>query len=72
MKMIAAIHAGWKGALKGIIEKVIKFMLMKGCDKNSIIAVIGPCIQKKSYNVGEDLKKRFTKKCKKNRIFFKR
>ena len=30
-KMIAAIHAGWKGAYKGIINKVIKFMIKKGC-----------------------------------------
>ena len=29
--MIAAIHAGWKGAFKGIINKVIKFMIKKGC-----------------------------------------
>ena len=30
-RMIAAIHAGWKGAYKGIIDRVIKFMLRKGC-----------------------------------------
>ena len=30
-EMIAAIHAGWKGAYKGIIKKVIKFMIKKGC-----------------------------------------
>ena len=32
-KMIAAIHAGWKGAYKGIISKVINFMIKKGCEK---------------------------------------
>ena len=48
-KMIAAIHAGWKGAYKGIINKVINFMLKKGCDKKNIHAVIGPCITQKSY-----------------------
>ena len=37
--MIAAIHAGWKGAFKEIIKKVINFMIIKGCTKNSIIAV---------------------------------
>ena len=31
--MVAAIHAGWRGAFKGIIEKVIKFMTKKGCKK---------------------------------------
>ena len=70
-QMIAAIHAGWKGALKGIINSVIKFMYKKGCIQNNIIAAIGPCIGKESYNVKEDLKKKFLKKSKKNRIFFK-
>ena len=43
--IIAAIHAGWKGALKGIIKKVINFMLKKGCKKRNITAAIGPCIR---------------------------
>ena len=69
--MIAAIHAGWKGAFKGIIEKVISFMIKKGCKKNHITAAIGPCINQNSYNVGLDFKKKFIKKDKKNKIFFK-
>ena len=70
-RIIAAIHAGWKGALKGIIEKVTNFMFKKGCKKNNITAVIGPCIRQNSYNVKEDFKKKFIKKDKKNKIFFK-
>ena len=70
--MVAAIHAGWKGAYKGIIKKVIKFMLKKGCKENHIIAAIGPCIKQDSYNVKEDFLKKFIKKDKKNKIFFKR
>ena len=70
--MIAAIHAGWKGAFKGIIKKVVKFMLMKGCKINTITAAIGPCIQQNSYNVKDDFKKKFIKKDKKNSIFFKK
>ena len=70
-KMIAAIHAGWKGAFKGIINKVINFMLKNGCKKNQITAAIGPCIKQKSYNVKDDFKKRFIKKDRKNKIFFK-
>jgi len=69
--MVAAIHAGWKGAFKGIIKKVIKFMLKKGCEEKNMIAVIGPCIQEKSYNVKKDFLKRFIEKDKKNKIFFK-
>jgi len=70
--MIAAIHAGWKGAFKGIVPKVINFMIKKGCKKNHITAVVGPCISQKSYNIGEDFKKKFLRKNKKNSIFFKR
>ena len=70
-KIIAAIHAGWKGSFKGIIKNVIDFMLSRGCKENSITAAIGPCIQKNSYNVGNEFKKRFIKKNKNNRIFFK-
>ena len=68
--MIAAIHAGWKGAFKGIIKNVINFMLKKGCKKNTIIAAIGPCISKANYDVKEDFKKKFLKKNKNNKKFF--
>ena len=71
MKMIAAIHAGWKGAFKGIINKVIKFMIEKGCLLENITAVIGPSISLKNYEVKEDFKKKFIKKDKKNFMFFK-
>ncbi len=71
-KMVAVIHAGWKGAIKGIISKVISFMIKKGCKTNVITAVIGPCIAQKSYKVKDDFKKKFLKKNKKNIIFFKK
>ena len=71
-KMIAAIHAGWKGAYKNIVNKVIKFMVKKGCDRKNIHAAIGPCITQKDYNVKEDFLKKFIKKNKKNSIFFKK
>ena len=70
-KMIAAIHAGWKGAFKGILDKVIKFMIKKGCKLENITAVIGPSISSKNYEIKEDFKKKFIKKDKKNLIFFK-
>ena len=69
-KLIAAVHAGWKGAFNGIISKVINFMVKKGCKHNNIIAVVGPCIGKKSYNVKDDFKKKFQKKSIKKKIFF--
>ena len=66
MKIIAAIHAGWKGAYKGIIDKVIKFMIEKGCELKNMTAVIGPTISKKNYEVKADFKKKFIRKNKKN------
>ena len=70
-EMIAAIHAGWKGAYKDIIKRVIKFMIKKGCSSQNITAAIGPCISTNNYEVKEDFKKIFIKKDKINIIFFK-
>ena len=71
-EMIAAIHAGWKGSYKGIVKKVIKFMIKKGCSPKNITAVIGPCISSNYYEVREDFIKKFIQKDKKNIIFFKK
>ena len=67
--MIAVIHAGWKGAYKGIVKKVLKFMIKKGCSSINITAVIGPCISVKNYEVKKDFIKKFIKKDKKIKIF---
>ena len=68
---IAAIHAGWKGAYKDIISKVINFMIKKGSDPRDITAAIGPAISVKNYEVKEDFKRKFVKKNKQNNRFFK-
>ncbi len=70
-KIIAALHAGWKGAYKGLIDQVIKFICKKGSKTKNITAAIGPCISVKNYNVKNDFKKKFIKKNKKNKIFFR-
>ena len=69
-KMIAAIHAGWRGAYKGIVHKVIRYMLKRGCKIENFTAAIGPCIGFNNYNVKTDFKNKFLKKDKKNRVFF--
>ena len=71
-QMIAAIHAGWKGAYKDIVKKVVKFMIKKGCSPQNITAAIGPCISSINYQVREDFIKKFIKKDKNNIIFFKK
>ena len=71
-KMIAAIHAGWRGAYKEIVQKVIKFMFNKGCKKEDMIVAIGPSISVKNYEIGEQFKDMFIKKDKMNIKFFKK
>tara|TARA_B100000965_G_scaffold157135_1_gene130953 strand:- start:1141 stop:1893 length:753 start_codon:yes stop_codon:yes gene_type:complete len=68
--MIAAIHAGWKGAYKKIIYKTVYGLKKKGCNINDLVAVIGPCISKKHYEVKKDFLKKFINQQKKNRRFF--
>ena len=71
-KIVAAIHAGWKGAYKEIVKKVVKFMIKKGSFVNDITAVIGPCISYKSYEVKQGFIKKFIKKDIKAKVFFKK
>ena len=68
---IAAIHAGWRGAFKDIICKVINFMIKKGSEPKNMTAAIGPAISVKNYEVKNDFKKKFIKKDKQNNKFFK-
>ncbi len=70
-KIIAATHAGWKGAYKKIVKKVIKKMLNMGSKKVNIITVIGPCIDQKNYEVQKDFKKKFLNETKNNKKYFK-
>ncbi|MDR2459130.1 MAG: peptidoglycan editing factor PgeF [Holosporales bacterium] len=50
---IAAVHAGWKGAVGNIIENTIAKMKELGC--KNIVAAIGPCIQKRYFAVGNEV-----------------
>jgi len=70
-KIISAIHAGWKGAYKGIINNVINFLIKNGSKSKNLIGIIGPCITQKSYEIKKDFKDKFIKKNNKNKKFFK-
>ncbi|MBO5998036.1 MAG: DUF2062 domain-containing protein [Alphaproteobacteria bacterium] len=48
-KVIASVHAGWKGAVSGVVESALLEMLKQGADLNKIVAVVGPCIHEASY-----------------------
>ena len=67
---ISAIHAGWKGAYKKIINKTINSFKRNGSKIKDLIAVIGPCIGKQSYEVKNDFLKRFLNQKKSNKYFF--
>ena len=69
-KIIGACHAGWKGALSGIIENTLKNMTHLGSKSEDIKCAIGPCIGEKSYYVRKDFYKTFILNNKKNGQFF--
>jgi YfiH family protein len=52
--VIGAAHAGWRGALSGVIENTIAAMEKLGAARRSIQAAIGPCIGQQSYEVGPE------------------
>ena len=58
--IIAAIHAGWRGACHGIIQNTLNLMQQQGGQSENIVAVIGPCIQQSSYEVGPEFPNNFT------------
>lgn len=58
-KVIAAAHAGWRGALAGIIEATLAAMEGLGASRRHISAAIGPTISQHAYEVGAEFKDRF-------------
>ena len=56
--VIGAAHAGWKGALGGVIESVLAAMEKLGADRARIAAAIGPCIAQENYEVGPEFRDR--------------
>ncbi|RWR05077.1 peptidoglycan editing factor PgeF [Paenirhodobacter populi] len=57
--VIGAAHAGWKGALNGVLEATLDAMEGLGAARGRITAVIGPCISQRAYEVGEDFMQTF-------------
>ena len=58
-RVIGAAHAGWRGALSGIVEATVEAMSGLGADPARIRAAIGPAISQGAYEVGEDYKAQF-------------
>ncbi|MNY13777.1 Laccase domain protein YfiH [compost metagenome] len=57
--VVGAAHAGWKGALGGIIHSTVAAMEALGARPERMVAVVGPCIAQASYEVGADYQARF-------------
>lgn len=57
--VVGAAHAGWKGALGGVVLSAVNAMTRLGADTDRITAVVGPCIGPDSYEVGPEFHARF-------------
>ena len=69
-KIIGCVHAGWKGALNGIIENTMDKFLELNSNASDLVAAIGPCINYQHYEVGYDFYKKFIAQSKNNKQFF--
>lgn len=58
-RVVGAVHAGWKGALGGVVHSAVTAMEALGARPGRIVAVVGPCIAQASYEVGVDFQDRF-------------
>jgi len=57
--VVAAVHAGWRGALAGIVESCLDAMEGLGARRPLIRAVVGPCIGREAYEVGPEFEAEF-------------
>lgn len=69
-RVIGAAHAGWKGALTGVLEATVAAMEKLGAERQGIVAAIGPLIRQRSYEVGAEFVARFTETETRNGYFF--
>jgi YfiH family protein len=57
--VIGAAHAGWRGALTGVIEAAVAAMEKLGAERGRIVAALGPAIRQPNYEVGPEFVARF-------------
>jgi YfiH family protein len=68
--VVAAAHAGWKGALGGVVEAVVAAMERRGARLDRIAAAVGPCIARRSYEVDDAFLRRFAEADPEHERFF--
>lgn len=69
--VIGAAHAGWKGALGGVLDATVARMEAEGACAARIVAALGPCIRQGSYEVGGEFRARFVADDVANDVFFR-
>lgn len=68
--VVGAAHAGWQGALGGVLEATLDAMETLGADRSTTTAVIGPCISQAAYEVGPEFMDNFMDQDPDNSRFF--
>jgi hypothetical protein len=69
-RVVGAAHAGWRGALTGVVEAAVARMETLGAQRDRLRAAVGPCIGPQSYEVGLEFLERFTDADPANARFF--
>jgi YfiH family protein len=70
-RVVGAAHAGWGGAIKGVIEATVNAMIRLGAHNGDIVAAVGPTIAQASYEVGPEFRDRFLAEDPNNALFFR-
>ncbi len=70
--IVGAAHAGWQGALGGILEATVDLMVSEGGQRDKIVAAVGPAISGQSYEVGDEFRDRFVTHDPDNARYFER
>ena len=68
--VVAAAHAGWRGAVGGVLEAAVTAMVNVGAHRQNIHAALGPCIHQSAYEVGPEFEAALTTKDPNYRVFF--
>ena len=69
-RVVGAAHAGWKGALAGVLSNTVAAMERLGADRSRTVAALGPCIRQSSYEVGPEFPAPFLEQDGDNGRFF--
>lgn len=61
-EVIGAAHAGWRGALAGVLEATVRAMVSIGAAPQRVVVAVGPCLRQPNFEVGLDVPQAFAKK----------